>query len=97
MGVVHAGVRRLRDHGEAALDDVGVDDQELRDAVEVLDDDVAGGDQVVDQLGQVDPVVLEEGAQLGGGGRAVVDDLAQRLVGAGQRAAEQRQVAGEGA
>ena len=73
-------VRRLGDDREAALDDVRVDDQDLLDAVEVLDDDLAGRDQVVDQLAELDLVLLEEGPQLVGGGRAGVDDLAQVVV-----------------
>ena len=89
VGVVEAGVRRLRDHREATLDDVGVEHQDLLDAVEVLDDDLAGGDQVVDQVAELDLVLLEEGPQLVGRGAAGVDEAAQVRVGAGQRAAEQ--------
>ena len=84
MGVVEAGVRRLGDDREAALDDVGVEHQDLLDAVEVLDDDVAGRDQVVDEVAELDAVLLEEGPQLGGRDAAGVDEVAQVGVGAGQ-------------
>ena len=59
-----AGRGVLRHHGEPALDDVRVDDEELIEPVDVLDDDIAGGDQVVDQLGPGDLVVLDVRAQL---------------------------------
>ena len=96
LGVV-ASLRVLLGHGEAAGHHVGVDHQDLPDAREVLDGDLVGGDQVVDQLAEVDAVLLQEGAQLVGRGRAVVDQRAEVLVVVGDRAAEQGQVAGEAA
>src|SRR3546814_3718740 len=54
----------LGDHGEAALDDVRIEGQQLLDTVDVVDHDSAHGDQVVEQRGQVDLVDLDEGAQL---------------------------------
>ena len=57
LGVVVALVGLLG-HGEPAGHHVGVDHQDLPDALEVLDHDLVGGDQVVDQLAEVDPVLL---------------------------------------
>jgi hypothetical protein len=93
--VVEAGAGRPRHDREPSLDHVGIDDQELLDAVEALHHDLARRDQVVDQVTELDLVVLEEDPQLVGTQGAVLDEPAEVLVVVGDGRGERRQVAGE--